>query len=90
MKKLFSIYLAMLMAFSGAVTVFASPPADTVAPYFISIYNVSYTFNIDGSTAKAKIRIMPKSNNEPDYIKVTVKLMKSGSSTPIKTWNDTL
>ena len=43
MKKLFSIYLAMLMAFSGAVTVFASPPADTVAPYFISIYNVSYT-----------------------------------------------
>ena len=46
MKKLFSIYLAMLMAFSGAVTVFASPPADTVAPYFISIYNVSYTFNI--------------------------------------------
>ena len=33
---------------------------------------------------------MPKSNNEPDYIKVTVKLMKSGSSTPIKTWNDTL
>ena len=90
MKKLFSIYLAMLMAFSGAVTVFASPPVDPVAPYFISIYNVSYTFNIDGSTAKAKIRIMPKSNNEPDYIKVTVKLMKSGSSTPIKTWSDTL
>ena len=90
MKKLFSIYLALVMAFSGVVPAFASPPDDTVIPYFVSIYNVSYTFTIDGSEAEVKIRVMPKSNNEPDYIKVTVKLMKTGSSTPVKTWNDTL
>lgn len=90
MKKLFSIYLALVMMLGGATTVFASPYGDNITPYFISIYNISYTFDISESTAEAKIRIIPKSNNEPDYIKVTVKLMKSSSSTPVKTWNEKL
>lgn len=90
MKKLFSIYLALVMMLGGATTVLASPYGDNITPYFISIYNISYTFDISESTAEAKIRIIPKSNNEPDYIKVTAKLMKSSSSTPVKTWNEKL
>lgn len=90
MKKLLSIYLALIIALSGATNVLAHPSEGAVEPYFVSIYNVSYTFNIDGSTAKSKIRVMPKENNTPDYIKVTVKLMKNGSSSPVKTWNKTV
>lgn len=90
MKKLFSIYLALVMMLGGATTVLVSPSVDNITPYFISIYNISYTFDISDSTAEAKIRIIPKSNNEPDYVKVTVKLMKSSSSTPVKTWNEKL
>lgn len=90
MRKLISIYLSLVLIIVGAVTAYASPPDNTITPYFNSIYNVAYTFNIDGSTADIKIRVMPKSNNEPDYVKVTAKLMKEGSSSPVKTWNETL
>ncbi|WP_027399162.1 hypothetical protein [Anaerovorax odorimutans] len=60
----------------------------SITPYYVSVASVLASISFSGSKANATVYITPKSSL--DYVKVNVKLMKSGSSSAIKSWTQKL
>lgn len=62
----------------------------TITPYFVGVATAKAIISFDGNMANATIAITPKTSTSIDYVKVSAKLMKVGSSTPIKSWSQTV
>lgn len=59
-------------------------------PYYQSVSRVDFKLAFSGATADASVVVKPKSGAAIDSVKISTKLMKTGSSTAVKTWSQTL
>ena len=97
LRKIIACALALVLMSSASICVFATDERQLIAEQsapgakYTSISTMSLGINFKGSTATGKIIISTKKTAEIDRIVVSVKLMKVGSSTPVKSWgNSTL
>ena len=93
LRRTVVVILAVALAVSTSVCAFAAAQAAVKPPdvtiQLISMTRITTGLSFSGSTAKATVVAEPKSGIAIDYVKFNVKLMKVGSSTPVKTWNET-
>lgn len=98
LKKIIICILTIVLAMSSTAFIFAAEENLVIESRndgenllrYVSIVKAEYNLTFTGSTAKARIYVTPKSGATVDHIVLNGKLMRVGSSTPVKTWEKTV
>ena len=61
-----------------------------ITPQFAGISTALVSISFSGSKATATVYVTPKSSTSIDYMTVKASVMKSGSSTAVKSWSQTI
>ncbi len=96
-KKTTVCILTILMVLSSVGYIFADTSSSVDAKnnggitiQYESISRVRAELTFNGATANPVIRVTPIKGVTVDRVVVDAKLMRVGSSTPVKTWNETV
>lgn len=57
---------------------------------YVKFQGVSCSFKADGKATETKLKIVPKTSSQINYIKVEVSVVSNATGKAVKTWNATL